>query len=71
MAEATAIKDEDTCSGLAFKRKRKVDAAVPAKSASDDCACREHPPNASSPRDLMVQEGGGEGESGQSWRVSC
>jgi len=31
--EATAFEDEDTCSGLVFKRKRVVDLAVPAQSA--------------------------------------
>jgi len=38
VAEATASEDEDTCSGLVFKRKRKVDVVVPANSASDDHA---------------------------------
>jgi len=61
VAEATSTKDEDTCSGLIFKRKRKVDVAVPANSTLDDRApsFREHPPSASSLRDLVVQEGGG------------
>jgi len=61
VAEAAASEDEDTCSGLVFKRKRKVDAAVPAASGLNDRApsFREHPLSASSPRDLVVQEGGG------------
>jgi len=51
VAEAATSEDEDTCSGLIFKRKRKVDDAVLANSASDDRApsYREDPPNASSP----------------------
>jgi len=65
VAEAAASEDEDTCSGLLFKRKRKVDVAVPAPSGSDDRASsfREQPPSVSSPRDLMAQEGGGESAS--------
>jgi len=61
VVEATASEDEDTCSGLIFKRKRKVDVAIPVNSASDDRApsFKEHPPSAFSPRDLVVQEGGG------------
>jgi len=38
LAELAASEDEDTCSGLVFKRKRKDYAAVPAASSSDDCA---------------------------------
>ncbi|XP_068503759.1 uncharacterized protein [Phaseolus vulgaris] len=55
VVEATASEDEDTCSGLVFKRKRKVDVAVPVNSASDDRApsFREHPTSASFPHDLM------------------
>ena len=59
VAEATASEDEDTCSGFFFKRKRKVNVAVPANSASDAPSFREHAPSVSSPRDLVVQEGGG------------
>jgi len=61
VAEAVASKDEDTYSGLIFKRKRKVDVAVPANSTSNYRApsYREHPPSSSCPRDLVVQEGRG------------
>ena len=38
VAEFAASEDEDTCSGLVFKRKRKVDVAVPTNSGSDDRA---------------------------------
>jgi len=38
VTEAAASEDEDTCSGLVFKRKRKVDVAVPTNSGSDDRA---------------------------------
>jgi len=46
VAEVAASEDEDTCSGLVFKRKRKADAAVPAPSSSDGHtpSYREHPP---------------------------
>jgi len=66
VVEAAASEDEDTCSDLAFKRKRKVDVAIPANLASDDRApsYREHPPSVSSPRDLVVQEGRGKSASG-------
>ena len=61
VAEFAASEDEDTCSGLVFKRKRKVDVVVPANSSSDDHApfYRANPPSASFPHDLMVQEGRG------------
>jgi len=35
VVEATASKEENTCSGLVFKRKRGVDAVVPAQSGSE------------------------------------
>jgi len=59
--EAAATEDEDTCSGLVFKRKRKFDVAVHAPSGSNGRApsYREHPPSASFPRDLVVHEGRG------------
>jgi len=46
VVEATASEDEDTCSSLVFKRKRVVDVAVPAQSASDGRASffRENSP---------------------------
>jgi len=58
---ATSTEDEDTSSGLVFKRQRVGDVAVPAHSASDGHApsFRKNPPSASSPRDLIVHEGGG------------
>ena len=61
MVEATASEDKETCSGLVFKRKRGVDVVVLAHSTSDGGApsFRENPPSASSPRDLVVHEGGG------------
>jgi len=61
MVEATASEDEDTCTGLVFKRKRGADVAVSMHSLPDGCApsFRENPPSASSPRDLVVHEGRG------------
>jgi len=52
ITEAAAFEDEDICSGLVFKRKRKADVAVPAPSGLDGRApsYREHPPSASSLR---------------------
>jgi len=35
VAEAVLSKDEETCSGLVFKRKRKANAAIPVPSDSD------------------------------------
>jgi len=62
VVEAAAFEDEDIYYGLVFKRKRGVDAAVSAQSALDGRASsfRENPPSASSPRDLVVHEDGGE-----------
>ena len=62
VVEATASEDEDTCTGLVFKRKRGVDVTVSAHSVSDGCApsFRENPPSASSPRDLVVTKTEGE-----------
>ena len=59
--EAIASEDEDTCIGLVFKRKKGADVVAPSHSASDDHApsFRDHPPSASSPRELMVLESGG------------
>jgi len=66
VAEATATEDEDTCLGLVFTRKRKVDVAVPTNLASDNRApsFRENPPSASSPHDIVVHESGRESASG-------
>ena len=66
VVEATASEDEDTCSGLVFKRKRTIDVVTPANSASDERApsFMENPPSASSPRDIVVHERGGESASG-------
>jgi len=46
VVEAAAFEDEDTCSGLIFKRKMGANAAVPTQSASDDrtSSFRENPP---------------------------
>jgi len=35
LAEAAPCEDEETCSGLVFKRKRKYDTAIPVPSDSD------------------------------------
>jgi len=61
VVEATVSEDEDTYTGLVFKRKRGTDVTVSAHSSSDGCASFfwEKPPSASSPRALMVHEGGG------------
>jgi len=61
VTEAAASEDEDTCSGLIFKRKRKADVVVPAPLGSDGRApsYKERPPSASSPRDIVVYEGRG------------
>jgi len=66
VAEVVPSEDEDTCSGLVYKRKRKVDVVVPALSGLDGQtpSYREHPPSASSPCDIVVQEGRGESASG-------
>jgi len=66
LVEATTSEDEDTCFGLVFKRKQIADVAIIAHSASDDRASSfgENPPSASSPRDIMVHEGGGESSFG-------
>jgi len=61
VVEAAASEDEDTCTGLVFKRKRGVEVAVSTHSVSDGCvpSFRENPSSASSFRDLVVHEGGG------------
>jgi len=58
----TASEDEGTCTCLVFKRKRAADVVDPSLSTSNGHApsFKENPPSASSPRDLMVLEGGGE-----------
>jgi len=57
----TGSKDEDTCAGLVFKRQRVDDVVAPSHSTSDSHApsFRDNPPSASSPRDLIIHEGGG------------
>jgi len=62
VVEATSSENEDTLTGLVFKRKRGDDVVPPSHSASDGHApsFRENPPSASSPHDLIVLEGGGE-----------
>jgi len=54
--------DEDTCTGLVFKRLRVGEAAAPSHFASGGLipVFRDNPPSASSPRDLIVHENGGE-----------
>ena len=61
VVEATASEDEYTCTCLVFKRKRGIDIVAPSHSTSDGHApsFRDHPPSASSPRELVVLEGGG------------
>jgi len=53
--------DKDTCTGLVFKRPRVGEAAAPSHSAFGGLtpAFRDNPLSASSPRDLVVHEGGG------------
>jgi len=62
MVVATGSEDEDTCTGLFFKRPRMGDVEAPSHSTSDGHApsFRENPLIASSPRDLIMHEGGGE-----------
>jgi len=57
VVEVAAYEEEHTCSGLIFKRKRKVDVVVLATSSSDDRvpSYKEHPPSASSPCDLIIE----------------
>jgi len=58
---AIDLEDEDTDDGLVFKRPR-VDVAVTSLSTTDGHApsFRDNPPSASSPRELLALEGGGE-----------
>jgi len=62
---ATGTEDEDTDSGLVFKRQRVVDIEGPLHSATNGRApsFRDNPPSASSSQDLIVLEGGGENAS--------
>jgi len=61
VVEVAPSEDENTCSDLVFKRKRKVDDVVLVPSGSDGQApsYRECPPSSSSPRDIVVHEGRG------------
>jgi len=61
VVEATASENEDTCTCLVFKRKRVDDVVAPSLSTLDGhtLSFRENPLNASSPRELIVLEGGG------------
>jgi len=53
--------DEDTCTGLVFKRQRVGEAVAPSPSASGGTPdFRDNPPSAFSLRHLIVHEGGGE-----------
>jgi len=63
---AAGTEDEDTSSGLIFKRQRVGDVEVPTHLASDGHASslRDNPQSASSPRDLIMHEGGGGGGGG-------
>ena len=73
VAEVAPSEDEDTCSGLVFKRKLKVDGAISAPSDSDGRAPSygNSPSSASSPHDIAVQEGRGESASkGDQWDSS-
>jgi len=65
VAETAPFGDEETCSGLVFKRRRTDATATSAHSVSDDQApsYRDFPPNPSPPRDIAVQEGRGENAS--------
>jgi len=71
--EVAPSEDKETCSDLVFKRKRKVDAAIPMPSNSDSRApsYKECPPSASSPCNIAVHEGRGESASeGDQWDSS-
>jgi len=63
---ATGIEDKDTDSGLVFKRQRVGNVEAPSHKATGGHApsFRDNPPNTSSPRDLIVHEGGGGGGEG-------
>ena len=57
--------DEDTCTGLVFKRQRVGETVTPSPSISGGTPTfRDNPPSASSPRQLVVNEGGGESAPG-------
>jgi len=58
----TSSEDEDTGSGLVFKRHRVSEVVAPSHSASSGLTptFRDNPPSASCPRDLIVLEGGRE-----------
>jgi len=73
VAKVAPFEDEDTCSGLIFKRKHKADVVVTTLSDSDGQASsyREHLPSASSPCDIAVQEGRGESASGGDHGEHC
>jgi len=54
--------DEETCTGLVFKRQRVGEAMAPSPSPSGGIpAFRDNPPSTSSPCQLVVHEGGGGG----------
>jgi len=59
---AADTEEEDTGSGLVFKRQMVGDVEAPTHSAFDGHApsFRDTPPSASFPHDLIVHEGGGE-----------
>jgi len=61
VTKVAASEDEETYSGLVFKRKRKADAAIPMPSDSDGQApsYKECSPSTSFPCDIVVQEGRG------------
>jgi len=61
VVEAIASEYKDTCTSFVFKRKRAANVVAPSHSASDGHApsFKENPLSASSPRDLIVLEGGG------------
>jgi len=58
---AAGTEDEDTSSGLDFKRQRVGDVEAPAHSTFDGHtpSFKDNPLSTSSPRDLIVHEGGG------------
>jgi len=58
---AVETDDEDTSTGLVFKRQRVGEVVVPSASASGGTPTfMDHPPSTSSPLQLVVHEGGGE-----------
>jgi len=73
VAVAVDSEDEDTCTSLVFKRQRVGEAVAPSHSASGGLTptFRDNPPSGSSPRHLIIHEGGGESAPGGKKRKTC